>query len=118
MPCGFSLKYSLIDFSQSCFSLPPDMGLIINNNLTGSGLCMFIVCILIMQTGTPTKSLKAKLMNWLGLTNEVTIKVYHGYGHADQLMIHGHVFRLSPLPRKKYRKSFLRNTWALLRLFI
>jgi len=57
-------------------------------------------------------------MNWLGLTNEVTIKVYHGYGNADNLTIHGHVFRLSPLPRKKYRKSFLRNTWALLRLFI
>ncbi len=57
-------------------------------------------------------------MKWLGLTNRVTIKVYHGYGHADQLNIYGHVFKLSPLPRKKYRKSFIRNTWALLRLFI
>ena len=57
-------------------------------------------------------------MRWLGLTNEVTIKVYHGYGQADQLTIYGHVFRLSPLPRKKFRKSFIRNTLALLRLFI
>jgi hypothetical protein len=57
-------------------------------------------------------------MNWLGLTNEITIKVYHGYGHGDQLVIYGHVFKLSPRPRKKYRKSFLRNTWALLRLFM
>jgi phosphatidate phosphatase APP1 len=57
-------------------------------------------------------------MRWLGLTNEVTIKVYHGYGHDGQLTIYGHVFRLSTLPRKKYRKSFIHNTWALLRLFI
>ncbi|MFL5739212.1 MAG: App1 family protein [Flavisolibacter sp.] len=64
------------------------------------------------------KSWKAGLMRWLGLTNEVTIKVYHGYGHAEQIIVYGHVFQLSPLPRKKYRKSFVRNTLALLRLFI
>ena len=64
------------------------------------------------------KNWKARLMNWLGLTNEVTIKVYHGYGHAEQITVYGHVFQLSPLPRKKYRKSFVRNTLALLRLFI
>lgn len=64
------------------------------------------------------KSLQARLMHWLGLTNEVTIKVYHGYGYGNQLVIYGHVFKLSPTPRKKYRQSFLRNTWALLRLFI
>jgi phosphatidate phosphatase APP1 len=64
------------------------------------------------------KSLKGRFMNWLGLTNEVTIKVYHGYGFGNQLVIYGHVFKLSPKPRKKYRKSFLRNTWALLRLFM
>jgi phosphatidate phosphatase APP1 len=75
---------------------------------------------LIMQTNDQQKpkSLKARFMNWLGLTNEVTIKVYHGYGHNNQLVIYGHVFKLSPKPRKKYRKSFLRNTWALLRLFM
>lgn len=73
-----------------------------------------------MQTNDQQKSsgLKARFMNWLGLTNEVTIKVYHGYGYGNQLVIYGHVFKLSPKPRKKYRKSFLRNTWALLRLFM
>jgi phosphatidate phosphatase APP1 len=73
-----------------------------------------------MQTASQPKprGLKARFMNWMGLTNEVTIKLYHGYGHADQLMIHGHVFTLSPKPRKKYRKNILRNTWALLRLFM
>lgn len=64
------------------------------------------------------KSWKARLMNWLGLTDEVTIKLYHGYGHVEQMTVYGHVFKLSPLPRKKYRKSFIRNTLALLRLFI
>jgi len=64
------------------------------------------------------KNLKQRFMNWLGLTNEVTIKVYHGYGYGNQLVTYGHVFKLSPTPRKKYRKSFLRNTWALLRLFM
>lgn len=73
-----------------------------------------------MQTGISQKpkGLKGRFMNWLGLTNEVTIKLYHGYGHSEQLMIYGHVFKFGPRPRKKYRKSFLRNTWALLRLFM
>jgi phosphatidate phosphatase APP1 len=73
-----------------------------------------------MQTSDQqkTSSLKARFMNWLGLTRAVTIKVYHGYGHADQLMVYGHVLKLGPRPRKTYRKSFLRNSWALLRLFI
>src|SRR4029078_3591286 len=64
------------------------------------------------------KNLKQRFMNWLGLTKEGTIKVYHGYGYNDQLIVYGHVFKFSPTPRKKYRKSFLRNTWALLRLFM
>ncbi len=67
---------------------------------------------------TIRRGLKSRFLYWLGLTDEITIKVYHGYGHADQLVIYGHVFRLSPLPRKKYRKSVLNNTWALLRLFM
>ena len=64
------------------------------------------------------KSWRVRLLNWLGLTNELLIKVYHGYGHAEKLVIYGHVFSQSPLPRKKYRKSVLNNTWALLRLFM
>jgi phosphatidate phosphatase APP1 len=63
-------------------------------------------------------SLRVRFLNWLGLTNELLIKVYHGYGHTEQLVIYGHVFRQSPLPRKRYNKSVLNNTWALLRLFM
>jgi phosphatidate phosphatase APP1 len=54
----------------------------------------------------------------LGLTRETVIKVYHGYGHAEQLLLYGHVFHQSALPRKRYRQSVLNNSWALLRLFL
>ena len=58
------------------------------------------------------------LLRWLGLTDETVIKLYHGYGHANHLVLHGHVLALSPLPRKKYGKSVLNNALALLRLFM
>ena len=73
-----------------------------------------------MQTTDQQKhvSWRTRLLQRLGLTNEPTVKVYHGYGQSDQLMIHGHVLKFGPLPRKKYRKSVIRNTFALLRLFM
>ena len=71
-----------------------------------------------MQTPDQPRSFKKRVLRWLGITNEVTVRVYHGYGYNQQLNIHGHVLRLSPIPRRKYRKSFVRNTLALLRLFI
>src|SRR5688572_10106265 len=66
----------------------------------------------------PQKSLSTRLLNWLGLTNETTIKVYHGYGHTEKMTIYGHVLKLSPLPRARYTKSVVNNTLALLRLFV
>ena len=65
-----------------------------------------------------TPGLRSRLLRWLGLTDELVIKLYHGYGHANHLVIHGHVLTLSPLPRKKYGKSILNNAVALLRLFM
>lgn len=64
------------------------------------------------------KRWKERILNWFRLTAEPTIKIYHGYGHEKKLTVFGHVFRLSPFPRKQYRQSFLRNTLALLRLFL
>jgi phosphatidate phosphatase APP1 len=61
---------------------------------------------------------KERLLNLFRLTAEPTVKVYHGYGHENKLTVFGHVFQLSPFPRKQYRQSFLRNTLALLRLFL
>lgn len=66
----------------------------------------------------PQKSFTTRFLNWLGLTNEINIKVYHGYGHTEKMTIYGHVFRLSPLPRTRYTQSIINNTLALLRLFI
>lgn len=64
------------------------------------------------------KGLIGLLYHWLGLWRGVQIKIYHGYGHTEQMVIYGHVLKIGPKPRKRYRKSVVRNAWALLRLFI
>ena len=62
--------------------------------------------------------LKKKILHWLHLTNEPVIKLYHGYGNDKMIIVFGHVLKLSPLPRKNYRSSFLNNTYGLFRLFM
>lgn len=75
-----------------------------------------------MQTTDQNKTWKQRIRDWLlrhlRLTDEPTLKVYHGYGHNNCLTVFGHMFRLSPYPRKRYRQSFIFNTLALLRLFL
>jgi phosphatidate phosphatase APP1 len=75
-----------------------------------------------MQTPDQPQKKRSGLWSWflrrMGLTDLPAVKLYHGYGYSDQLTIHGHVFRLSPLPRTRYSKSVVRNTLALLRLFM
>lgn len=72
-----------------------------------------------MQTTDQKKlGFKERVLNFFRLTAQPTVKVYHGYGHNNCLTVFGHVFRLSPFPRKHYRQSFIRNTLALLRLFM
>ncbi len=66
----------------------------------------------------PRRSLKEWFLNLFRLTAQPTVKVYHGYGHNNCLTVFGHVFGLSPFPRRQYRQSFVRNTLALLRLFL
>jgi phosphatidate phosphatase APP1 len=70
------------------------------------------------QQHATKNSFKSRFLRWFGLTDQITIKVYHGYGHTDQLVIYGHVFKLCPLPQKRYSKSVLNNAIALLRLFM
>ncbi|WP_121355326.1 App1 family protein [Flavisolibacter nicotianae] len=70
------------------------------------------------ETRHKKRSRKEKLLNVFRLTAEPTVKVYHGYGHDNCLTVFGHVFQHSPFPRKKYRQSFVRNSLALLRLFL
>lgn len=62
--------------------------------------------------------LERKVLYLFRLTNEPVVKVYHGYGNVSQMIVFGHVFSLSPLPRKKYRRNFWTNTFALLRSFM
>ena len=70
------------------------------------------------STNNRPKSWKTRFINWLGLTDEITIKVYHGYGHVNHLVIYGHVLRFGPLPRRRFSRDIFRNTWGLLRLFM
>lgn len=71
-----------------------------------------------IQTTVPKITLKERLLKWLRLTDRTIIKVYHGYGHAEQLTIYGHVLKFGPLTRKHYSKKAITNTLALLRLFM
>ncbi len=64
------------------------------------------------------KKIKEKILFALRLSDQPQVKLYNGYGNQQSSVIFGHVFSLSPLPRKKYRQNFLSNTLALLRLFI
>ncbi len=45
------------------------------------------------------------------------VKVYHGYGHRDNCIVYGHVFRNKPVKRKNYHAGTLGNILHLLRLF-
>lgn len=73
-----------------------------------------------MQTALPKKN--GGLWHWIfrlfRLKYQPVVKVYDGYGKGTSFTIFGHVLSLSPFGRKKYRKGFLRNTIALLRLFM
>lgn len=64
------------------------------------------------------KSWNEKFLNWFRLTTEPTVKVYNGYGHSNRLTVFGHVMKLTAFPRRKYRQGIIRNTLALLRLFM
>jgi len=70
------------------------------------------------QKTSPKGKLKRHLLTWLHLTNQPTVKVYHGFGNDKRLTIHGSVFRRSPLPRKKHRSNVLVNLFGLIRLFL
>src|ERR1700712_618457 len=64
------------------------------------------------------EEVEKRVLHLFRLTNEPVVKVYHGYGNVSQMIVFGHVFSLSPLPRKKYRKNFWTNTFALIRSFM
>jgi len=62
--------------------------------------------------------LKEKFLFALRLTDEPRVKLYNGYGNRTQCFVFGHVLSFGPVPRRRYRKNFLSNTLAVLRLFM
>jgi len=59
-----------------------------------------------------------KLLAWLRLSRQPTLKLYRGFGSPGCVVVQGHAFRQSPLPRRAYRQRFWANAWGLLRLFL
>ncbi|MDQ6757741.1 MAG: DUF2183 domain-containing protein [Bacteroidota bacterium] len=64
------------------------------------------------------EKIKHKILFWLHLTNKPTVKLYHGYGNEETVIVFGHVLKLSPLPRKHFRRNIFNNTYGLLRMFM
>jgi len=47
------------------------------------------------------------------------LKLYHGYGSRQHMVIYGHVLQREPhVPVKYHRNGILRNAWRLLRMFM
>ncbi|OGX86671.1 hypothetical protein BEN47_12730 [Hymenobacter lapidarius] len=59
-----------------------------------------------------------KLLSWLRLTRQPTLKLYRGFGSPGCVVVQGHAFRQSPLSRRYERVNFWANAWGLLRLFL
>lgn len=59
-----------------------------------------------------------KILGWLRLSDELTVKVYNGYGQSGRYVVYGHVLGFGPLPRKNFSQNILKNTAALMRLFM
>jgi phosphatidate phosphatase APP1 len=54
----------------------------------------------------------------LRISRAPVVRAYDGYGDAESVIVQGHVLKLSPLPRKRYRQNFWLNLFGLIRLFI
>lgn len=60
--------------------------------------------------------MKRWLLSRLGLTEGISIKVYRGFGHAQQLHVYGHVLSVST-NQKPHKNTVWRNVRMLLGLF-
>jgi phosphatidate phosphatase APP1 len=54
----------------------------------------------------------------LRINSRPLVKVYHGYGDNDRVLVMGHVLLKSPDAYKHYRRGFFHNSLSLLRLFM
>ncbi len=72
----------------------------------------------IPQPFSSWQKIKIKLFRFFRLHHGPYLKLYTGFGNETSCVIYGHALSLSPLPRKTYRKFFVYNSIALLRLFM
>ncbi|HEY9362234.1 MAG TPA: App1 family protein [Chitinophagaceae bacterium] len=61
---------------------------------------------------------RKKFFSWLHLTTNPVVQVYHGFGNKEHVFIFGHVFLIGSTARKKYRKRFVVNGFAMLASFL
>ncbi|MBI2721133.1 MAG: DUF2183 domain-containing protein [Bacteroidetes bacterium] len=59
-----------------------------------------------------------KLFIWLRISTKPVIRVYDGYGDKGEIIIYGHVLKVSPVERKNYTQNVFLNFIGLIRLFI
>jgi phosphatidate phosphatase APP1 len=52
-----------------------------------------------------------------GSSGKKFIKIYHGYGHTQDLLLYGHLFNRKTVSRKRYSNNIFSNIIYLLRLF-
>ena len=64
------------------------------------------------------QKVKIKIFRLFRLRQGPSLKLYRGFGNEGACTVYGHAFSLHPLPRKSYRRSFIFNSVALLRLFM
>lgn len=64
------------------------------------------------------KKIKKRIFFLLRLNDHPVIKVYHGYGSDEKIVVLGHVLKLSPYPRKTFRSNWLVNLFSMLRMFM
>ena len=64
------------------------------------------------------KKINHKILFLFRLNHHPVVSVYRGYGNSEKIIAFGHVLKLSPMPRKTYRKNWIVNFFSMLRLFM
>lgn len=64
------------------------------------------------------KRLRNRLLRFFRIKRGAELRVYRGFSNGTTCHVYGHTLTLSPIPAKRFRKFFLYNTIALIRLFI
>ena len=58
------------------------------------------------------------LSKLLHINTRPVVKVYHGYGDNDRMLVMGHVLLRAPEAAERYSRGFLHNAVSLMRLFM